>query len=75
MLKKYSILILVLLFVSFSNNITAQNGGGEGPPEPGGGGGPVGPTLPPRNPIDGGLGFLVILGIGYAVKSIRKEEE
>ena len=73
MLKKYSILILVLLFVSFSNNITAQNGGGVGPPEPGGGPGDT--VVPPRNPIDGGLGFLVILGIGYAVKSIRKEEE
>ncbi|HBK72375.1 MAG TPA: branched chain amino acid ABC transporter substrate-binding protein, partial [Flavobacteriaceae bacterium] len=56
----------------------AQNGGGEdsggeGPPEPGGSGG--GTIITPRNPIDGGLGFLVILGIGYAVKSIRKEEE
>ena len=72
MLKKYSILILVLLFVSFSNSITAQQegGGGVGPPEPSGG-----PGTHPNNPIDGGLGFLFALGVGYAIKKLSKEEE
>jgi hypothetical protein len=71
MLKKY--LILIVLFVSFSNDVIAQ-GGGDGPPPPGGGPGGGG-IVPPRNPIDGGLGVLFALGIGYAIKKIRKEEE
>ena len=55
MLKKYSLLILFILLVFVSSDILAQPG----------------VVPPPDTPIDGGLGILLALGVGYAVKKIR----
>ena len=57
MLKKYLLLILFILLVFVSSDILAQS--------------PPGGHVPPPNPIDGGLGILLALGVGYAVKKIR----
>lgn len=61
MSKRFSIL-LVLIVVLTSSVLFAQ-------PQP------PGRAIPPPNdlPIDGGLGVLLALGIGYAVKKLRKE--
>ena len=56
MLKKYLLLILFILLVFVSSDVLA---------------GPPGGHVPPPNPIDGGLGILLALGVGYAVKKIR----
>ena len=56
MLKKYTVILLFMLFVSFSSNVF-----GQGDPFP---------PPPPNNPIDGGIGILLALGIGYAVKKL-----
>ncbi|QCX37161.1 hypothetical protein FF125_01415 [Aureibaculum algae] len=65
MLKKYLIFLSFAVLVLTSSNVFAQ---GSGPEEPKGG-----PILPPTSPIDGGVGFLLVLGVGYAVKKLRKE--
>jgi len=71
MLKKYLLLIVFALLVFISSSAFAQ--GGEGPPAPAGAPGDcIG--CPPANPIDGGLGFLLAVGIGYAIKKLRKED-
>lgn len=69
MLKKYLVFLSFTLLIFLSSNVFAQ--GGEGPPAPGGA---PGGHVPPPNPIDGGLGILLALGIGYAVKKLRKED-
>ena len=63
MLKKYSLLIVFVVLVLASGTSFAQ----VTPP-----GGHVHP--PDTTPIDGGLGILLALGIGYAVKKLRKED-
>ena len=64
MLKKYITFVLLITLVLFSSDILAQ-----GPPC---GSPPCGPPPPPNSlPIDGGIGILLALGIGYAVKKIR----
>ncbi len=62
MLKKYSLLIVVVVLVLVSSTVVAQVT-------------PPGGHVPPPDglPIDGGLGVLLALGIGYAVKKLRKE--
>ena len=56
MLKQYLLLILFILLVFVSSDIMAQGPG----------------VVPPaETPIDGGLGILLALGVGYAVKKIR----
>jgi hypothetical protein len=67
MLKKYITFVLLITLVLFSSDILAQGGSG-GPPC---GSPPCGPPPPPDTPIDGGIGILLALGIGYAVKKIR----
>lgn len=42
------------------------------PPPPGGGGGPGGGGSPVGAPIDGGLGILLALGLGYGAFKIYK---
>ena len=32
------------------------------------------PPPPPSLPIDGGVGLLLVLGAGYAIKKLRKKE-
>lgn len=68
MLKKYIALILLMLFL-FTGDLIAQPGNGNGGPPCGTP--PCGPPPPPDTPIDGGIGFLLVLGAGYAVKKIR----
>ena len=57
MLKKYLLLILFILLVFVSSDILAQPGPGVVPP--------------PDTAIDGGIGILLALGVGYALKKIR----
>ena len=65
MLKKYITFVLLITLVLFSSDILAQGGPPCGSP-------PCGPPPPPNSlPIDGGIGILLALGIGYAVKKIR----
>lgn len=70
MLKKYVTLILFALFV-FSSNIaeahTCPPGRTHGP-------GNSCPPRPPGLPIDGGVGILLVLGIGYAVTKLKNKE-
>ena len=72
MLKKYLVFLSFALLVLTTTSVFAQ-GGGQGPPAPGGGG-PIDNGTPPANPIDGGLGLLLVVGIGYGVKKLRKED-
>lgn len=70
MLKKYLVFLSFALMVFTSGSVFAQGGG---PPEPAGAPGDcIG--CPPANPIDGGIGILFALGIGYAVKKLRKKD-
>ncbi len=71
MLKKYLLFLSFTMLIFISSSVFAQEGGGDGPPAPGGG--PGGAT-PPPNSIDGGLGILLAIGVGYAVKKLRKED-
>ena len=63
MLKKYITFVLLITLVLFSSDIIAQ-----GPPC---GAPPCGPPPPPDTPIDGSIGILLAIGVGYAVKKIR----
>ena len=65
MLKKYITFVLLITLVLFSSDIVAQGGG---PPC---GSPPCGPPPPPDTPIDGGIGILLAIGVGYAIKKIR----
>ncbi len=67
MFKKYFLLFTILVLISSS--VMAKDGGGapDAPPVPG-------EHTPPDNPIDGGLGILLVLGIGYGVKKLREKE-
>ena len=64
MLKKYVIILIFISFVLFSNGLMSQPGGGTLPP----------PPPPDETPIDGGIGFLLVLGLGYAVNKIRAKK-
>lgn len=49
-----------------------------GPPPPPGGGGPGGGGTPVGAPVDGGIGFLLALGLGYGglkLYKARKDKE
>ena len=63
MLKKYIAFVLLFTLVLISSDIVAQ-----GPPC---GSPPCGPPPPPDTPIDGGIGILLVIGVGYALKKIR----
>jgi len=67
MLKKYIALILFVTLVLSSSDIFSQSRGGPPCGSP-----PCGPPPPPDTPIDGGLGILLVLGVGYAVKKIKE---
>jgi len=60
MLKKYSLLIVFVVLVLASSTAVGQTP-------------PGGHVPPPNNPIDGGLGVLLALGIGYAINKLRKK--
>ncbi|WP_123898410.1 PID-CTERM protein-sorting domain-containing protein [Aureibaculum marinum] len=70
MLRKYLLFLSFTVLFFMSGNAFAQIGG-DGPPAPGGAPGD-GPIVPPPNPIDGGLGILLAVGVGYAVRKIKK---
>jgi len=65
MLKKYATLILLILFITFSSDALAQTPC----PNPGG----PGPCNPPGVPVDGGIGILLAIGVGYAVSKLKKD--
>ena len=69
MLKKYVTLILFVLFVLMSSNAVAHPCNGR--PHSHSGGPPGCPPNPPGLPIDGGIGVLLVIGIGYAVSKIK----
>jgi len=70
MLKKYVTLIVFALFVFYSNNATAHTC----PPGRTHGPGNSCPPRPPGLPIDGGVGILLIIGVGYAVRKIKDKD-
>ena len=59
--------LLIVLFVVCSDAVMAQPGGGP----PTGGGGP-GCWPPPCIPIDGGMSFLVALGLAFGGKKMME---
>lgn len=60
--------LFVLPFLSIADN--------PGPPPPPGGGGPGGGGTPVGAPIDGGIGILLALGLGYGgVKLYQLKKE
>ena len=63
-MKRFLIILTILLSVGFSTDVKAQ------PPDPGGGGGGPGCFPPPCVPIDGGLSWLLIAGSVYGGKKI-----
>ncbi|HHC80892.1 MAG TPA: hypothetical protein ENK46_13485 [Flavobacteriia bacterium] len=65
MLKKYNIVILFFLLVTYTSEVIAQ----VPCPNPG-----PGPCNPPGVPIDGGVGFLLVIGLGYAVSKLRNKK-
>lgn len=78
MLKKYSTLLLVLLLFCSTSNMFAQTtcppGCSPHPTRPGVCIGPSCPPGPPGLPIDGGLGFLLVLGAAYGVKRLKEKK-
>jgi len=70
MLKKYVTLILFVLFV-FSSNIAEAH---VCPPGRTHGPGNSCPPSPPGLPIDGGVGALLIIGLGYAVSKLKDKK-
>ena len=67
MLKKYIALVLFVTLVLFSSDIFSQQRGAPPCGSP-----PCGPPPPPDAPIDSGIGILLVLGVGYAVKKLKK---
>ena len=63
MLKKYIAFVLLITLVLISSDIVAQSPPCANPP--------CGPPVPPDAPIDGGIGILLAIGVGYAIKKIR----
>lgn len=70
MLKKYVTLILFVLLLFVSNNSEAH----VCPPNRTHGPGNSCPPRPPGLPIDGGVGILLAIGIGYAVTKLKDQE-
>jgi len=68
-MKNIRTIITLMMFILLPLLILADN---PGPPPPPGqtGGGPGGGSVPVGAPIDGGLGILLALGIGYGGKKI-----
>ena len=62
--KMKRLLYITILFLGLAAPLSAQ------PPDPGGGGGGPGCFPPPCVPIDGGLSWLLIAGVGYGGKKI-----
>jgi len=70
MLKKYITLIMFIALFLVSSNVMTQ---GNPTPCPDGSAPPCGnPPPPPGLPIDGGLGLLLVLGVGYGIKKIKE---
>ena len=61
-MKKIKNLFVILAFVSLP---LLTIGDPPGPPPPPGGGGPGGGGTPVGAPVDGGIGLLLALGLGY----------
>ena len=77
MFKKYRTLLLVLLLTFASSGMFAQNcppGCRPHPTRPGVCIGRNCPPGPPGLPIDGGLGFLLVLGAAYGVKRLKEKK-
>ncbi len=72
MLKKYVTLILFVLFVFISSSAEAHRCNGTHPHRPDGS--HFGPCNPQPLPIDGGVGILLVLGIGYAASKLKDKE-
>ena len=70
MVKKYVTLILFVAVMFFSNMAVAHTC----PPNRTHGPGRSCPPRPPGLPIDGGIGILLAIGIGYAVKKLKEKE-
>jgi len=62
MLRTYIVLLIVAGMLMFSSDIYAQ-------------GGPPPPPDPPDTPIDGGIGILLALGVGYGIKKIKDKKQ
>lgn len=61
-MKKILTYFVIVFLISLSFFSIADN---PGPPPPPGGGGPGGGGTPVGAPIDGGIGILLALGLGY----------
>jgi len=61
MLKTYITLLIVAGMLMFSSDAYAQV--------------PGGPPPPPDTPIDGGIGILLALGVGYGIKKIKDKKQ
>jgi len=64
MLKTYITLLIVTGMLMFSSDAYAQGGPPSG-----------GPPDPPDTPIDGGIGILLALGVGYGIKKIKDKKQ
>ena len=62
MLRTYITLLIVAGMLMFSSDAYAQ-----GPPG--------GPPPPPDTPIDGGIGILLALGVGYGIKKMKDKKQ
>jgi len=62
MLRTYIVLLIVAGMLMFSSDIYAQ-----GPPPP--------PDDTTPVPIDGGIGILLALGVGYGIKKIKDKKQ
>ena len=60
MLKKYSLLIVLVVFTSGAVFAQVTPPGGHVPP--------------PNTPVDGGLGLLLAIGVGYAIAKLKKQD-
>lgn len=71
-------LMRFLIFFSLLTLPFLGSGDPPGPPPPPGGGGPGGGGTPVGAPVDGGIGFLLALGLSYGGLKIyqsRKQKE
>jgi len=71
-MKKIKTYFAILALLSLTFYSVADN---PGPPPPPGGGGPGGGGTPVGAPIDGGLGILLALGLGYGGMKLLKTKK